>query len=922
MVKNTYINSTQNPIEKILYKHYSESVFHTHVSMIQPKGKFQFNRQGLEEFWDVYCKLLKDVDNPIVGVAEKPQIYLPILVDIDIKVSDSDKVYGEHIYDETHVSQVVDSYQSVLRNIIDDCDDKDLTCILLEKPIYRTTKGTNTYLKNGFHLHFPYIFLNKIDQEVHLIPRVKRLLEDMETFKDLGIENSSSVVDNVCSKPWLLYGSRKSEDMEPYLATKVFDSDGTEIGFEDAFSNYLIYDNDEEIIPVKERVKQMLPRILSIVPYNRDVKEVKSGLISPLKEKIMSKAPKKKIQVSTEEALKIASKLLPMLANFRAEDRNEWMTIGWALFNIGEGCPDALELWLDFSSRDQENYCESSCIYEWERMSRKDITLGTLRYYASIDSPEEYKAFKQAQAETHIKIALNGSHNSIANVLYEMYNNEFVCASIAQKVWYQYRDHKWEEIEEGVFLRRRISSDISNKYVEMGKQIYSKISELGLEDDKNTFQNQIKLVNRMITNLGSAPFKNNVMRECMEVFYDRRFKEKLNTNPYLIAFKNGVYDLKLNVFRDGRPEDFLSKSMGIEYNSELTEDCESVQFVYNYLEKMFPDKSLRTYFMDNASDVFVGVNIQKTVIFWTGDGDNGKSILQMIFEKMFGELAIKFNTSLITGKKLENGQANPELARAQPGVRWAVLEEPNKGEQINDGIFKNLSGNDSFLARDLFQKGSQTKERPVTFKLSFICNKLPKLMGDAAVWNRARVLPFESTFVRAGEPCPETYEEQLRQKRFPRDPCFAEKIPGMLQAFAWILLQHRQKITVRVEPEKVMEATKLYQIKNDVYRKYIEENIVQVEGNIEGKLPMLNLVEIYAHFRAWHKEGFPGRGTDDRDEVKEYLEKAWGKTERGNTWSGYRFRTPQDDLDSGDAVIMEDDDFEISDEEEECGVPL
>ena len=907
----------QSPVERILYKHYSESLFHTHVSMIQPKGKFQFNRKGLEEFWEAYCDLLKNTKNPIVGVAEKAQAYLPVLVDIDIKILDEDKNWGKHIYDITHVSQVVDTYQSVLRSIVDDCKDDDLVCVLLEKPIYTITKGSNVYVKNGFHLHFPNIFLSKVDQEVHLIPRVQTIISNMGAFSDLGIENSGSVIDKSCCKvPWLMYGSRKSEDMDPYLATKVFDSDGTNITFEEAFNNYRLFDNNEQCISVKDRVKEMLPRILSIIPYCREVKEVKAGLISPLKEKIMSKAPKKKTQISTKESLKISGNLLPMLAAFRTEDRNEWMTIGWVLFNIGEGCPEALEQWLDFSSRDQETYDEATCIYEWERMSKKDITLGTLRYYASIDSPEEYKKFKKEQSEKHVNEAIHGSHNDVAKILYEMYNNEFVCASITEKSWYQYRDHRWEEIEEGVFLRARISDEISAKYVEMGKNIYMEMSQTPDKEKELTLQARLKLVQKMNANLKSAPFKNNVMRECMEVFYDRRFKEKLDTNPYLIAFKNGVYDLKLNIFRDGRPEDFLSKSMGIDYDKDLSEDHEEIQFVYSYLEKMFPDTSVKQYFMDNASDVFEGGNPHKLVIFWTGAGDNGKSVLQGMFEQLFGELAIKFNTTLITGKKVDNGSANPELARAGQGVRWAVLEEPNKGEQINDGIFKNLSGNDKYLARDLFEKGKKSKEKMPMFKLTFICNKLPKLIGDEATWNRVRVIPFESIFIKKGKPCPDTYEEQLRQKRFPRDPNFKEKIPNMLKAFAWILLQHRQKITVRIEPEKVMEATRLYQMKNDIYRQFIEENIIEVNGTINEKVPVITLIELYAQFRAWHKEGFPGHTLPIRDEVKEYLDKAWGDPERGNSWHGYRFRTTQDDIDSGEAIIMEEDDFVVSDDEE------
>ena len=35
--------------------------------------------------------------------------------------------------------------------------------------------------------------------------------------------------------------------------------------------------------------------------------------------------------------------------------------------------------------------------------------------------------------------------------------------------------------------------------------------------------------------------------------------------PNLLSFKNGVYDLDDLTFRDGRPEDFITLSMGIDY---------------------------------------------------------------------------------------------------------------------------------------------------------------------------------------------------------------------------------------------------------------------------------------------------------------------------------------------------------------------
>jgi P4 family phage/plasmid primase-like protien len=894
-------------IEQILRENYVDGVFHTHVSMLQPRGKFQFNREKLETFWDIYCDKISEDENALVGIAEKPQHYLPVLADIDLKVKDTGDIeFEEHLYTENHVKQIIDIYQSVLRNIVEGCTDDNLLCVLLEKQMYYISAGETSYVKNGFHLHFPNLFLSKVDQEVHLIPRVKDATQEMRIFADIGYEDSSVVIDKACcTVPWLLYGSRKAEDMDPYKVTKVFTSEGTEETLEDAFKDYLIYDMKEKVIPINHDVKRFLPRILSIIPYGRLTQELKNGLISPLKGKIQEQKTKNKkpLKVSVEEALKISERLLPMLADFRCEERNEWITIGWILYNIGDASPEALEQWMEFSSRCEEKYDEANCIYEWERMVKKDLTLGTLKHFASIDSPQLYKVFKNEQAEHFVKESLNGSHNDIAKVLFSEYGTEFVCASIAGKTWYQFKDHKWEEIEEGVFLREKISEDIVNKYNDMGSELFTKLATVKDKGEEAMFNARLKQVQKIVSNLKASPYKNNIMKEAMEVFYDRRFKQKLDQNPYIIGFSNGVYDLKLNEFRSGRPEDFINKTIPIEYK-EYNESDEVVQNVIEFLTKVFPDETIRTYFLDTYSDVFVGGNKQKKVYMWTGEGDNAKSITQKFFELMLGELAIKFNTQYFTGKKVASGSANPELSRAAPPVRHATMEEPDADEQLNIGELKKLSGGDSYWARDLFERGKSTREVFPMFMLTFICNKLPKLKySDKATWNRIRVIPFESTFVEPGEPCPVTFEEQIKQKRFPMDKEFGKNIPGLVSAFAWYLLQWRQKVNVRVEPEKVREATAIYRRQNDVYRQFIEECIIDDDS------ASLTLTEIYAQFKEWFKEGWPNMSLPIKNEVKEYFDRLWGESERGIKWDGHRIRTLQDDVDSGEVIILEEDDL-------------
>ena len=906
-------------IEEILRNNYVESAWHTHVSLVQPKGRFNFNRAGLENLWDIYCQNIK-TENCIVGLAEKPQQCLPILVDVDLKIKDDGEIeYGEHLYTEKQCKQVIEIYQSVLRQIVDECNDDNLLCVVLEKPIYWINSGEISYAKNGFHLHFPGIFLNKAEQEVHLLPRVREMIKEMDIFKNLGITDSSSVIDkSVCKNHWLVYGSRKSEDMDPYMVSKIIGSDGVELTLEEAFSKYKIYDMNEKELNIKNRVNEYLPRILSILPWGRKTHEVKNGLALPLKEKVTERNKKQYNQpsMSVSETLKISEKLLTMVSDWRAEDYHEWLQMGWVLYNIGDGCEEAQQQWLDFSARCEEKYDEAYCVYEWDKMIKKNYTIATLRHLAKKDNPTQYNQFIKDKIQNKIKDSLDGAHNDIAKVLEEEYGNEFVCASITNKVWYQFKDHIWQEMEEGNFLREKISDDkgLIEKYREQMREC---VNKLGCDDkaEKAMYEARMKQVAKIISNLKSAPFKNNVMKEAMEVFYKREFKQKLDQNKNLIAFKNGIYDLNENKFRDGLPEDYISKCLPIDYRIYQDTD-EEVENVVEFLQKVFPDTSIRNYFLDTYSDIFVGGNTQKKVYLWTGEGDNGKSITQAFFDRMLGELAIKFNTQYFTGKKVSTGSANPELSRAAPPVRHVTMEEPDADETLNIGELKKLSGGDTYWARDLFEKGKSAREVKPMFTLTFICNKLPKLKySDKATWNRLRVIPFESTFVEPGQPCPKTFEEQLLEKKFPMDKQFDSKIQGMVGAFAWYLLEWRKKVTIRVEPEKVKEATAVYRRQNDIYRQFIEENIT------EDKNAYIALAEIYAHFKEWYKEGWSNMTVPIKNEVKEYFERLWGDTEKGYRWRGYRIRTLQEDLDSGNAIVLEEDDLINYDDENGKALP-
>jgi P4 family phage/plasmid primase-like protien len=887
-------------IIKILENNRVTGEYHTHVSMIHPKGKFQISKHISESFWETYCDAIYEEEKIDYGIAEKPQTYIPVLVDIDIKLEYTEDKDVNKLYTDYQVENVIRNYQDVLKTILNDCKPEHLYFFLLEKPAYRIVVNDKEYIKHGFHLHAPYTFLTKHDHETHLLPRVKKNIDKDMTFKTLGFEKSGELVDKSYTRnPWLLYGSKKNEGANSYLLTKIYNEDRDVISLENALKNYKIFNADESEIDINHNYTYYLPRILSIVSWSRPVCELRPNLPSPIRiDNSMNEKKKVFRTQNLSEILSKSKKLLEIISDNRAENYADWLQIGWALFNVSEGSNEGLELWLEFSSRCQDKYDQHGCINLWEKMEKRNITIGTLHHFAKMDNPIEYNKFTEMCTKKFINedTIANCSHNDLAKACYEKCGTDFVCASIVNNVWFQYKNHKWYRIEEGIFLRQKLSEEFVHKFQQISKDIMVQMTQ-NVDSQKDIYSQKIKQILKLISNLKNSSFKTNVMRECKEVFYDENFFKKLDKNAWIIGFKNGVYDLKNHIFREGIPEDYISLQMPIDY-SEYDEQHYLVKEVYDFLEKIFPDREVREYFLNISSEVFVGGNQKKHVLFWSGEGDNGKSVTQTFFEKMLGEYAIKLPTSLIVGKRSMSSSASPELARAGNGVRWAILQEPDKKDIINIGILKELSGNDTFYARGLFQNGSEIEPM---FKLVVICNDPPSIPhSDKATWNRIRVVPFESTFVNDA---PSTFEEQLLQKRFPKDPYFMEKIPDMIKPFAWVLLNHRKKGYKFTEPQKVTLATELYRKKNDIYRQFIDERVMVDEK------AKISLDEIYAVFKDWFRESQPGQQIPTKSDVKEYCIKAWGEPERRSTWLGKRYITLQDDIDKGDAIVLEQQDL-------------
>ena len=120
----------------------------------------------------------------------------------------------------------------------------------------------------------------------------------------------------------------------------------------------------------------------------------------------------------------------------------------------------------------------------------------------------------------------------------------------------------------GHLLRFRLSNEIVQLYAHYQNKYQHEINSLldpeGDDCEKNSIlTNRIVNICKVIIKLKDSSYKDKIIKECKEYFYDKKFIDKLDSQKHLIGFENGIYDLNHNIFRDGIPDDYVTLSTGL-----------------------------------------------------------------------------------------------------------------------------------------------------------------------------------------------------------------------------------------------------------------------------------------------------------------------------------------------------------------------
>lgn len=199
-----------------------------------------------------------------------------------------------------------------------------------------------------------------------------------------------------------------------------------------------------------------------------------------------------------------------------------------------------------------------------------------------------------------------------------------------------------------------------------------------------------------------------------------------------IAFENGIYNIKEDVFTEFTPEIIITNKIRWNYNpqakSELMDD------VLNRVS--CNDPQVRALLEEMIGYCFYRKNELRKAFILTGDGSNGKSTLLAVVQSLLGDENISSLDLKELGDRFKTAEMVGKLANIGDDIGDEFIANP--------AIFKKLVTGERVSVE---RKGSDPFEFNNYSKLIFSANDIPRIKDKTgAVLDRLVIVPFNAKF--------------------------------------------------------------------------------------------------------------------------------------------------------------------------------
>ena len=909
----------------------SESTTFTHTRIGDKNlniyaGSYIIPQEDKEIFYKLYYESVFEKKRKEY-LTEKQNKNGPMVVDFDFRYNYD---VNSRQHSREHIQDMICEYSDLLKDYLVIKPDIPFDIFIFEKPnVNRLSDGSLT--KDGIHM----LIGLQVETALQLLIRDK-MIEKLGEIWDLPLINTwDAVLDEGISKGttnWQLFGSRKPDNeayelSQHYVMTmdasdKQFTMDEKEVSefnlkrdlckLSVQYDKNPKFDNnpkrDDEIAKYRNnggsKIKKASSKTkmnLLVEDDNNDEENNQHISLSDITDAdMLEKAVSQMLRnlMPNEYEIKETHEYTQALPGRYYEPGSHALNrqVAFALKHTDERL---FLSWVQLRSKASDfDYNSIPDLYnQWKKFQRSNqngtkVTRKSIMYWVRKENFEGYEKIKNTTIEHYLEKAFEtGTEYDLAMVLKQMYKDKYVCVSYDKRgIWYQFRNHRWTS-DKGLSLRSKISEEMFILISSKGENLVREYQEYQDDDERKAFiQKKIKIINELSIKLKRTSDKDHIMREAAEIFYDNEFVRNMDTNKYLMCFNNGVVDFTNKVFRDGFPEDYITKSTKINYipfeNINVDEDYKRISSeIEVFMNKLFPIPDLNRYMRDHLAACLIGANKNQTFNVYHGSGSNGKSIIADLMAVTLGEYKGTVPITLVTDARGKIGGTSDEVLKLK-GVRYAVMQEPSKGVKLNEGVMKELTGGDPIQARGLY---SESEIFEPQFSLVVCTNSLFDIeSNDDGTWRRIRKCDFLSKFIDEGE-----QHTDETPYVYPKDKSLKDKLPVYAPYFASMLVKRAFETDgLVVDCETVLNASNKYRKGQDHISAFISEKIIKTDNN-KDKIGKRGLQE---GFKQWFELTQGSRRAPKGDELFEYMNKKFGQC-KSTGWHGVKFVEPDDEED-------------------------
>jgi P4 family phage/plasmid primase-like protien len=447
---------------------------------------------------------------------------------------------------------------------------------------------------------------------------------------------------------------------------------------------------------------------------------------------------------------------------------------------------------------------------------------------------QKINLFEDEELNELVYNSLQGEPSKLAEIIYYYYEDTFIYGE--DEEWYIYENHKWKNIgRKNNKLRFLMEPKL--------KDLYSLV--YNYYKDNESDKQKIKTLKNVMKTFGETTQKNNILTELIDIYLEKKnpnrdFTQKLDSNNYLIGFNNGVYDLQKFEFRDGKHNDYITLSVGYDYQENHTDKYDDL---LKFIEDIQPNKEEREYMLTYLSIGLVG-NLLELFTILTGCGRNGKSKLIELLKYTLGDYFGSVQSQLFTRPRPDANSPDPGLLSLSK-KRIVIASEPEKNSKLNSGFIKFITGRDSTTLRNCHS--NDMIDFTAKFITLLICNDIPECDDiDNAFSKRLRCINFPTEFVL--DPKGEN------QKKM--DVNINQNFDYWKVDFILLLIEYYKKYMQTKQlsfTENILKWTNQYKEDTDMYLQFINENLEKTESEKDKIL----CTTLYETFKIWFKNNNP-----------------------------------------------------------------